>query len=438
MSSALELLNSRMLDESHNFESDQSVSRLVGFDSGKSWQSQMRIRVPGVSDPWDAWWLSFLRGGVAQSRAGRPRDVRVIDLFSSAGGLSLGVREAARALNFRFQSLLAADLDLDALHTYKMNFAPAVLANRSVRELVDYQVIGRGMEAELAHAPQAIDEASDFQGVDLIIGGPPCQGHSSLNNHTRGDDARNDLYLTVPALAVALGAKAVIVENVPRVVRDKQQVVSTSIRLLEEAGYFVTSGVLTASSIGWPQTRSRHFLVASRDHQPAEISDVAEIMQRPARPIWWAIEDLEGLSGPDHLFDSVPRMSDENRKRIDHLFDNDLYDLPNHVRPDCHKDGHTYPSVYGRLSKHAPAPTITTGFQTPGRGRYVHPTERRVLTAHEAARIQGFPDSFQFRTSSGDATRGQLQKWIGDAVPSVLGYIVGLVALSTFDQERAL
>lgn len=431
MTSALPLLPINQFDESHAFEGTQSVVRCVNLEDGRAIRSKIRCKEAHGTDPWDAWWLSFLQGGTSQALGGRPRDINVIDLFSSVGGLSLGIREAARALNLRFSSMLAADLDLEALHTYRANFAPNVIANRSIRELVDFQVLGRGVNAKLAESPHAVDEARDFHGIDLIVGGPPCQGHSSLNNHTRGDDLRNDLYLTLPALAIALDAKALVVENVPRVVRDKQHVVATTVRLLEDAGYFVTTGVLSADQLGWAQTRQRHFLVASKVAPPAELRNIAMNMQRPARSIWWAIQNLAGKVSEQEMFDSVPRMSDENIRRINYLFDTNTYELPNHVRPDCHKDGHTYPSVYGRLAKDLPAPTITTGFQTPGRGRYIHPTERRVLTPHEAARIQGFPDSFRFLSSNGPVTKSQLQKWIGDAVPSILGYVAGLAALET-------
>jgi DNA (cytosine-5)-methyltransferase 1 len=127
--------------------------------------------------------------------------------------------------------------------------------------------------------------------------------------------------------------------------------------------------------------------------------------------------------------DDVPEMSEANRKRVDWLFDHDAFDLPNHQRPDCHKDGHTYPSVYGRMYWNQPASTITGGFLTPGRGRYVHPKRRRVLTPHEAARIQGFPDWFSFRPIDRDPTRAELTKWIGDAVPPILGYAIALSLL---------
>jgi DNA (cytosine-5)-methyltransferase 1 len=82
------------------------------------------------------------------------------------------------------------------------------------------------------------------------------------------------------------------------------------------------------------------------------------------------------------------------------------------------------------MKRDEPAQTITTGFMSPGRGRYVHPTRRRVMTAREAARLQGFPDTYRFVVDeSNPPTRSNLAKWIGDAVPMPLGYGAALAAL---------
>ena len=88
-------------------------------------------------------------------------------------------------------------------------------------------------------------------------------------------------------------------------------------------------------------------------------------------------------------------------------------------------------TVYGKLDWENPSGTITTGFLSPGRGRYIHPTQPRALSPHEAARIQGFPDGyFPLNTLVPEMKRSELAKWIGDAVPSILGFYVGIVALS--------
>ena len=130
-----------------------------------------------------------------------------------------------------------------------------------------------------------------------------------------------------------------------------------------------------------------------------------------------------GAADPGSAFDSAPQPNATSRERIAFLFENDLHELPDSERPDCHRlKAHTYTSVYGRLYWDRPAPTITTGFGTMGRGRYVHPSEARTITPHEAARIQGFPDFFSF----GKGSRTLLQKLIGNAVPPKMGYAVGL------------
>jgi DNA (cytosine-5)-methyltransferase 1 len=276
--------------------------------------------------------------------------------------------------------------------------------------------------------------AGEIGDIDLFLAGPPCQGHSNLNNKTRREDPRNLLYVTAVALGVGLQAKSIVIENVPDVVNDKSDVVNIAKALLKAAGYaWIDSGILAADHLGGAQTRKRYFLVASRVAEPkAELSiqEVAKGLKYAARPLSWAIGDL--LSDPSQepktsIMDTTPTLSADNLARIHHLFDNDLYDLPNEVRPDCHKDGHTYPSVYGRLWWDKPSQTITTGFLTPGRGRYIHPLRPRVISPHEAARIQSFPDNFSFVVDPANPpSRTGLQKWIGDAVPPLLGYAAAL------------
>ena len=104
------------------------------------------------------------------------------------------------------------------------------------------------------------------------------------------------------------------------------------------------------------------------------------------------------------------------------LIENDRYNLPNQMRPKCHHDDHTYLSMYGRLDWDEPAQTITTGFGSMGQGRYVHPSRPRTITPHEAARLQTFPDFFDFGE---DTTRKTWAHVIGNAVPPLLGVHIG-------------
>jgi DNA (cytosine-5)-methyltransferase 1 len=153
------------------------------------------------------------------------------------------------------------------------------------------------------------------------------------------------------------------------------------------------------------------------------VEQIIGLYRTEPRDFDWACGDLS--ADPASTFDRPSTPKAVTKERIDYLFDNGLYELPNHMRPACHRDGHTYPSVYGRIKPDEPAPTITTGFMTMGQGRFVHPHERRTLTAHEGARIQCFPDWFDF----GERSRQAYITLIGNAVPPKLAYVIALELL---------
>ena len=380
-------------------------------------------------DPKGAWWTALRSGAVPRPVAPSARPFRTVDLFCGPGGLALGVRNLCAEIGLPVRAELIVDEDEEATDVYASNHDIRIRRIASVAALVDFRLRRRGSDAAFVYEPEIVEPklAAAVHGVDLVIAGPPCQGHSNLNNQTRRDDVRNALYLTVPAFAVAARARMAIVENVPEVTSDRSGVVQTARRLFESAGYSVEEGILSADAMGWPQTRRRHFLVARVDAAPIPIRKVSQALaDAPPRSVWWAIGDLEMRSGDDPM-DRVAVLSPENRQRVDWLFDNDEYDLPCSERPECHRESTSYPSVYCRMRRDAPAQTITTGFMTPGRGRYVHPTQRRTLTPREAARLQGFPDTYRFVTDPRcPPSRAKLTKWIGDAVPMPLGYAAAL------------
>ncbi len=374
-----------------------------------------------LDDRWD----NYLRGPRMLPGASSSQ-LRVLDLFSGIGGLALGVERAAVLQGYRFESIAAVDQDERALEIYRANFDTTAVLSRSVANLIDYQIRGRGETARFLYQPVLQSELGSALagGVDVVLAGPPCQGHSNLNNRTRGDDPRNRLYLTVPAIAIAAGARLVVIENVPGVVRSRGNVVETAEGLLKSAGYSTTSAILAADKLGWPQTRKRFFLVAVRESELLPLEQFAARQFTAPRPLSWAVGDLlrRSTDGRDPLH-STAILSEENQARIAWLFANGEFNTPAHLRPDCHKNGTTYGAVYGRMRWDQPAPTLTTGFLTPGRGRFIHPLRPRTLTSREAARVQGFPDWFDF-TAGGklQPTRTDLAKWIGNAVPPILGY----------------
>jgi DNA (cytosine-5)-methyltransferase 1 len=358
--------------------------------------------------------LAWLTSTKAPQLANPSGAVRVVDLFAGCGGLSLGVAEACRALHLEMWPVLANDIDSQALDVYGLNFPEAELSSKPVEDLLDSE-----LGSSLSSAERAL--RSRLGKIDLVIGGPPCQGHSDLNNHTRNDDPKNELYLKMARFCEVVEPSNVIIENVPGVERDRSRVAQRTWQRLDDLGYRLDTGIIDASRLGVAQRRKRSVTIASREISPSVITATGDVETRE-RDLTWAIGDLQELESK-LIFDSPPSPTATNVDRIDYLFDEDLYELPDSQRPDCHRlKKHSYVSIYGRLHWDRPAQTLTTGFGTMGRGRHVHPSERRTITPHEAARIQFFPDFFDF----GAAGRTLLQKIIGNAVPPKMGYALGL------------
>lgn len=348
--------------------------------------------------------------------------VRAVDLFSGCGGLSIGLAEAARALNRSFEPVLAVDIDAVAAQTYAANFPTAATLCRDVDDVLPGQVGSRLTSAERMLAKRHVD-------IDVLVGGPPCQGHSDFNNRTRHADDKNELYRTMVRAAEVFAPQHILIENVPGAINDRRAVVPRTADALDELGYHVSVGVIDLSEIGVPQRRRRLVLLASLTHG-VTAAEVGARHRRDGRTVAWAFQDLEARTlwpartASPALVDDVARSAPATRRRIDYLFEHGDFDLPDSQRPACHADGgHSYKAIYGRLAWDRPSQTITTGFYSMCMGRYVHPSQRRTITAHEAARLQYIPDWFRFDTVG---HRTALARMIGNAVPSRLSYAVAM------------
>lgn len=343
--------------------------------------------------------------------------VPLIDLFCGVGGLSLGFHEALKQVGLAPYTALAIDSDQDALACYRANLGGAASSASDIREIfsTDFNAKFSSIELDLKH---------QIPTGAILLGGPPCQGHSDLNNLTRRNDPKNLLYFIMARAAKVLQPEFIVIENVPTVVHDKGGVVELTRRALASLGYHVHEQVLDLLKLGVPQTRKRHLMVAGRHHHfGGRLADLSKL-RVPSRTVEWAISDLANLPARESLIDEVAKPNVTTRDRIDFLFENDLYDLPNSQRPPCHRlKKHSYSSIYGRLRWDSPAQTVTRGFYSMCMGRHVHPSHRRTLTAHEAARLQFFPDWFRFDDAK---SRTKLAMMIGNAVPAKLGFVVGL------------
>ena len=395
-------------------------TRIVRFDNGETFNTRIYVgNIKNPNDPRESFDYAFLRKRKRGILDAEFPKFFCVDLFSGCGGLSLGAREACLAVGRRFVPLLAIDKDSASQEVYKKNFKPLRSYRNDIWDIVDGQL----------SASYTTNEKAILEGlgeVDLLLAGPPCQGHSDLNNHTRREDERNALYERVGRFAEISAPRHILIENVPNIIHSHEHVLESTMNVLVKCGYKVDTGVVSLEDIGIPQKRRRHVLVASLE-KCVSITDVIE-KHRISHPrdVRWAIGDLEcekrkgGLTTPtDH--------TKENLLRIKYLFEHDLFDLPDHMRPACHRNGHTYKAMYGRMKYDQPAQTVTSGFGSPGQGRYIHPSQPRTITPHEAARLQFFPDFFDF--SSG-VKRGSLAQMIGNAVPMKLSYVFCLEFLS--------
>lgn len=352
--------------------------------------------------------------------------LRVVDLFCGCGGMSLGLKEAARRAKLDLEVRLAVDTERHALDVYETNFERAPTRGDDIATLFP------GMVGDPITTPEK-KLGSETGAVHVLVGGPPCQGHSDLNNHTRRRDPKNALYLRMARATEVLLPSVVVIENVPPVQWDSENVVEATVNALEKLEYSVDTRVLHLMKLGVPQTRRRFILLAAKDglFDPAEVLDTVEEVEFELRDVRWAIDDLRKVERILEI-DKVSRMSADNKRRVRHLFKKGRYDLPNEERPPCHRDkDHTYNAVYGRLRWNRPAPTITTGFTSMGQGRYVHPSQMRTLTPHEAARLQTFPDWFDW----GEARRTDLSTMIGNAVPPLMMVRLGELLLPSLKDE---
>jgi DNA (cytosine-5)-methyltransferase 1 len=400
-------------------EKSNSVSRIVTRPDGKQFETR-RDLIPSISTKQDAHSIfdqAFLRSTKPAWHSPLRGAVRSADLFSGCGGLSLGVREASTALGKRFESVLAVDNDPPSLEVYKRNFNPVVPIDRDIR-LVLSGKIGDRLKSEEKSLLKRIGA------IDICLAGSPCQGHSDLNNHTRRKDIRNELYGRIARFAEIASPSHIIAENVPTLIHGKDRTLDSTIARLEQLGYAVDISTVNLADLGVPQRRKRHVLIASK-----QALSIDEIVKRhkvsKERTLRWAIADL-ARRAPGSLLDTASKLSPLNVERIEYLMKHNEYDLPNALRPICHQDAHSYVSMYGRLRYDEPAQTMTSGFGSPGQGRYIHPTRRRTLIPREAARLQFFPDSFDFSSAK---LRTTLANMIANAVPMLLSFVLALALL---------
>jgi DNA (cytosine-5)-methyltransferase 1 len=373
-----------------------------------------------------------------------PRHLAV-DLFSGAGGITLGL------INAGFDVRLCSDAAECCQSTHFRNFPGIPFVRRDIHTLTGADIrqeagVGRGE-------------------LDLLIGGPPCQGFSIIGQRELCDP-RNGLFHQFMRIAEELLPKILVIENVPGLATlEKGAVLAELGNAFRDAGYSIDCAELLAAQYGVPQMRWRMFFIGWRSdlgrrggfpkptHGRGSIGDMVPNRTIPFAltegfvTVREAISDLPPVEaggyaatycrGPEGLYQDMrlnapaklcnhyaPRLSTQNLERLRHLrpgedwrsLPRDL--LPGSMRRALRKD-HT--RRFRRMRWDGIARSIITRFRDPKSGEYIHPDQHRTISIREAARIQSFPDWFVF-----ESTNSEQYDQVGNAVPPLLAKAVGM------------
>ncbi|WP_433944687.1 DNA cytosine methyltransferase [Paenibacillus sp. SN-8-1] len=323
-----------------------------------------------------------------------------IDLFSGAGGMSLGFTMAG------FNILYALDNDPACIETYNNN-----LGNHGhVGDI--YQINKTVIEEEVKRK---------IDGLDVVFGGPPCQGFS-VQRRGEDNDPRNQLVMEYIRIVLETQPKFFVMENVAGLLSTRGKPVLRELeKKCEKAGYVLHIQKLNAFNYGVPQGRQRVFIVGEKTEGPFTKFTFPEptrnIATTPAT-VREAIYDLMFTDDEKIHNHKADKLSPINLERIRSITEGQGRDsLPEHLQLDCHKNNstHRHLDVYGRMAWDKPSPTITARFDSFSRGRFGHPELDRTITLREGARLQTFPDDYVFF-----GTKVQAAKQIGNAVPPLL------------------
>ncbi|MGZ7886000.1 DNA (cytosine-5-)-methyltransferase [Ligilactobacillus salivarius] len=308
-----------------------------------------------------------------------------IDLFSGAGGLGLGFEEEG------FTNLFSVEFDENAANTYKYNFPNNQVIVENIKNITNEQ----------------IKKLINNQHVDLVIGGPPCQGFSIAGNIGRKfiDDERNHLFKEFVRVVSIAKPKMFLMENVARMATHNHgKTIQEILSEFKSIGYNVQFKVLNSVDYSVPQNRRRIFIIGTTGQQfsyPVPESKILTIKD--------AISDLPPLKNGE--FSTLPNHfamnhSKQMLKKMSYVKDGgDRYDIPEDIRP---KSGDA--RKYIRYNSNEPSITITGDMR-----KVFHYSQNRALSPRELARIQTFPDNFIFKGNS-----ISIQQQIGNAVPPKL------------------
>ena len=364
--------------------------------------------------------------------------IKTIDLFAGCGGFSCGFEKAG------FNIVSAVEYDKMIATSYKHNHKNTIMIADDIKNVDNENVFSKKC-------------------ADVIIGGPPCQGFSMAGARIRKngfiEDPRNYLFKHYFNIVKVVRPKIFIIENVKGILTLKNgEIFKEIVKVFTDPANFdgqpykIQYKLLKAKEIGIPQARERVIIIGSlvdfdletelnktfniikdkdaRFFDSVSVMDAISNLPQPTQD--GKISNMKALNSyqsflyndgvtfnhtpQNHSAKAIERMS---KIKIDENFT---------VLDENIKSVHS--GAYGRLNPNGIAPTITTRFDTPSGGKFIHPFKNRTLTPREAARIQSFPDSFEFI-----GTKSNICKQIGNAVPPKLAFVLAMMVKGVLNEN---
>lgn len=348
--------------------------------------------------------------------------MKVIDLFAGVGGLSLGFRQAG------FEIVFANEYDKSIANSYKLNHPNTIVNSEDIRD-IDFDKVFKPF----------------INKVDVVMGGPPCQGFSQKGKRVGISDARNFMFQQFVKVVEMVKPEFFLLENVPNILSSENGYFKKEIEdEFAKLGYDVKSKVIKAENFGVPQTRRRAVFLGRKRKLNFEVPEGNGTKTNVCQ----ALDDLPVLLSGEgkNYFDYEKKPMSDYQKKM-RLNSKGIY---NHLAtkhskvalerlklislngtkedlPAIHRTKSIHSGTWSRLKPDGFARTITTRFDTPSSGQFTLPFQDRCVTVREAARLQSFPDNFIFY-----GTKSNQMLQVGNAVPPMVAYEIAMAIKKHF------
>ncbi|MGL5936783.1 MAG: DNA cytosine methyltransferase [Cetobacterium sp.] len=351
--------------------------------------------------------------------------MKVIDLFSGVGGMSLGFKNQGAKI------IMAIEKDKDIAYSYQKNHQETIVINEDITK-IKIETVFREYKNK----------------IDVVIGGPPCQGFSQKGARKSIKDERNFLFKYYYEVVKYLKPKYFLMENVPNLLTSEKGLFKQEIiEIFQSLGYELDIKILNAFDFGVPQMRKRAFILGKLGDNKI----LLPVTNGEKNVVWDAISDLaflnsaEGKEEQNYLYEIKSKY--QKQMRTSNILYNHKATCHSEIAikrlklvppegtrdslPEEEKTKSIYSGTWSRMKKNEPSVTITTRFDTPSSGRFTHPYLHRAITVREAARIQSFPDDFIFYKS-----KTSQMKQVGNAVPPLLAEEIAKVIKKDYEKEE--